>query len=193
MKKELKSTYYNEVYRRGGHLGVYNMEPENVPVYSYLWQIAASAVGDCDEIVDLGCGAGHFSYIFRKKHKDIKYTGYDFSEVAIRMAQNREVVNCDFKVADLYKSKFDKKSKRVFVCLEVLEHLENDIGLISNLPLGSTILFSVPNYDSAGHVRIFENPTAVIERYASVLSIELKDVVKFGKGNKIFLFKGSRI
>lgn len=41
--------------------------------------------------------------------------------------------------------------------LEVLEHLSKDRKVLMRLPKRSRIIFSVPNFDSASHVRVFHS------------------------------------
>ena len=53
----------------------------------------------------------------------------------------------------------------LFICLEVLEHVENDINVIKKMCPKSEFIFSVPNYDSLGHVRLFNNENEIRERY----------------------------
>ena len=65
--------------------------------------------------------------------------------------------------------------------LEVLEHINDDLGLISILPDNAFIVLSVPNFDDPGHVRWFDNPEQAAERYISLIEFEFykpyKDIV----------------
>lgn len=53
-----------------------------------------------------------------------------------------------------------------FIILEVLEHIEMDIDLLSKIPSREKVIFSVPNFDSFNHVRFFKDSASVNERYA---------------------------
>lgn len=119
-------------------------------------------------VLDLGCGNGHFAQYLYHRTLQRQYLGLDFSEVAIQRAKDH--VNVDgyrFEVFDLRESldellQFHSGS---VVLLETLEHLEEDQDLIKSLPKGCHVIFSVPNYDSNGHLRWFDNTTQVYNRY----------------------------
>ncbi len=51
-------------------------------------------------VLDIGCGCGSLSEVFRKEFPDIKYTGTDYSEDAIELA-NKTWKSFDFYVKDV--------------------------------------------------------------------------------------------
>lgn len=190
MNKELDSNHYNSVYASGGCRQVYFLDADQIPIYSNLWSTVAEQVSDCEEIVDLGCGPGHFPQMLRQKGINVPYKGYDFSIVALEQARKKNLPGCTFIQANLYElGHIDCKN---FVCLEVLEHIEKDLELLeATVPVGSKIIFSVPNYPSSGHVRVFESEADVNNRYSSLFSLEPVDTIVFGS-HKIFIFSGIR-
>lgn len=142
-------------------------------------------------IIDLGCGPGYFAHeIYKKGYKN--YLGIDFSNKIIVKAKEIEK-NFEFIVKNLLDNDIvDIYNKyEFFIILEVLEHVTNDFKLISNIPKGKTIIFSVPNFDSKGHVRYFNNINEVINRYKNNFDFLYKSTWATGKNttNKKFYFK----
>ena len=77
----------------------------------------------------------------------------------------------EFSVAALLSPEADARHRRyqVFVLTEVLEHVTDDLGILSRLPSGGHVIVTVPNFDSAGHVRHFESVDQVIERFETLI------------------------
>jgi trans-aconitate methyltransferase len=191
VNKELGSDHYNKVYKSGGNKQVYFLDADQVPVYSRLWSIVAEEVRDCQEVVDLGCGPGHFPQMMRQKGIAVPYRGYDFSDVALDQARQKNLEDCEFHQANLYE--IGNIEASTFVCLEVLEHIEKDIELLeSTVPTGATLFFSVPNYTSSGHVRVFKDTQEVADRYSGLFELSHRETITFGGQHKIFIFSGVR-
>lgn len=53
----------------------------------------------------------------------------------------------------------------LFLSFEMLEHMNRDIELCNMLPIGSAIIFSVPNFKSFNHMRIFDDLKSIQSRY----------------------------
>lgn len=126
-------------------------------------------------IADVGCGTGRFAKLLH----DLGYKGYwgvDFSSVRIRQA--RLYVPCfEFSVGSVFDDSVERRLKQfdVYVLLEFLEHIENDISFLSTLPPNRLVVFSVPNYDSAAHVRCFNNTDEIISRYQRNLGFSFSE------------------
>ena len=126
----------------------------------------------CPAILDLGCGTGRFArHLANLGYK--QYYGIDFSANRIREAR---ICTPEFKfsVADIFslqvRNLFSKYS--IFIILEVLEHIKNDLALLENLPSRSKVIFSVPNYFSTAHVRCFDSTNDLILRYGHILDFK---------------------
>jgi hypothetical protein len=83
----------------------------------------------------------------------------------------------------------------VIVCTEVLEHITEDLLVLSHFPPGKRCLCTVPNFPDEYHVRHFRDTGEVAARYSRFFSDF--DVVAFkaGTGSGIgvyFLFDGTR-
>tara|TARA_R110001583_G_scaffold17957_9_gene72148 strand:- start:1120 stop:1773 length:654 start_codon:yes stop_codon:yes gene_type:complete len=197
---ELDDTHYDNVYITGGREQIYFKNPFDVPIYSELWSSVAFEIlqsEDANQITDMGCGPGHLPYILRSAGIEQPYTGYDFSKVAIQMAEMRQLPDCTFINKNLYD--MGDLPVSLFTCLEVLEHIEKDLELVAQIPTGCRLLFSVPTYDSHGHVRKFKDHDEIRERYGEMFDLEFIDeiFVRYTEDedpieHKIFLFSGIR-
>lgn len=198
--EELDDAHYDSVYITGGWEQIYFKNPFDVPIYSELWSSVASQILQSDDVIqitDLGCGPGHLPYILRSAGIEQSYTGYDFSKVAIEMAEMRQLPDCTFINKNLYD--MSDLPVSLFTCLEVLEHIEKDLELVTQIPSGCRLLFSVPTYDSPGHVRKFKDHEEVMDRYGELFDLEFIDEVFVRNSDdvepiehKIFLFSGVR-
>lgn len=189
---EKSSKYYDK-----NILDMEKSEHRYEELYINACRILTDSKINIDEpIIDLGCGIGSFAK-FLKTLNYKKYIGIDFSEKSIIKAKERfpdyEFICGNLKIilTDKICKKMMKNGK-VFVCFEVLEHIENDKEIIKLLPDNSLLIFSVPNISGHGHVRWFNNMQEVEDRYKDVLIFteEKIEITKKGKPHhKLFLFK----
>ena len=176
MGEEKDADFYNSVYN---HSEKYKRRPELIDYYYDVWceginQIK-NHVSQPKHIIDLGCGPGHFASLLALYLDTLeKYEGYDFSETAINMAKS--LVGKDdrfnFYQQELREFDFPKNKDLVVTMFEFLEHISFDLKLISKIPAGTWIVFSVPSFDSEGHVRWFNSLQEVKNRYEPLMSIE---------------------
>ena len=174
-----------------------NLSPNALRIYEELYIELFKYLPSkdkCPRIVDLGCGVGLLpKVLFDRGYTD--YVGIDISKRRLEIAK-QIVPEANFIYNDLFSLKSRKliKSNKLFVCIEVLEHLQDDIKLLTYLPLGSTFIFSVPNYPSVYHVRKFGNINVAIKRYKGILEFQNKRVVKLLRTeNQIYIYKTKRI
>lgn len=148
----------------------------------------------CSTIVDMGCGVGLFTDVLLE-HEYTNYLGIDFSKMMLNKARERHP-KMTFILGNITEKIIYKvySNHRIFMLLEVLEHIEKDIDALKGIPSGSLIIFSVPDYDAKSHVRFFSNAKEVISRYHSVLDFSYRNckqrtIVCGIKQSRIFLFK----
>ena len=109
-------------------------------------------------ILDLGCGNGHL-YEFLNSHKEIKYTGVDFSKPLIEAARNN-YYDANFVIADINNlTKVLKNDFDLIIFSHVLEMLESP----------EKALFIARKFSKLILIKFFEPPT---ERFDEV---ELRD------------------
>ena len=142
----------------------------------------------------MGCGAGQLAkLLINKGYKYLK--GVDFSKEAILLAKKNNIQKEHlFEVKNLYDIatyKLNSGYNTVIVC-EVLEHLD-DLKILSFIPSGTLVIFSVPNFNSTSHLRFFKSPKDIFDRYEKLLNIISIEEVKIGKtGNLLFIAKSIR-
>ena len=132
-----------------------------------------------EHVVDLGCGPGLFAaYLWHQGHRPLLggYVGVDFSKQVIAKARagnsrgsgNPHTV---FFVEDVTKGLLGTLFQTVMpaggqvTILETLEHLEDDLSVVESIPEGSRTVITVPRFDEPDHVRFFDKPKEVVERY----------------------------
>lgn len=159
--------YYDEIFTREKGFNTHYKDSYYyvhwTQVISYLKRIQEPA------ILEVGCGTGQLAhYLFDEGYKN--YCGFDFSHKAIELAKER--VDQKFFVADaLHMTSYDAEYNTV-VCLEVLEHIGNDLGVLELINTGTKIVFSVPNFDTESHVRWFLNERQIKSRYYKIVDFE---------------------
>lgn len=168
-------------------------EPAMLPYEASPWlpiyQEAARWIPSSGSVTDLGCGTGRFAgYLISATSFYGFFCGVDFSPASIAEAE-RYVGNPErvmFKVEDLRTFQpVQMVPNEVYTCLEVLEHLDDDLGLIRRIPAGAQFVFSVPSYMSASHVRCFHTLGSVFERFGAFLRIRRWSLIDFGAGNVV--------
>lgn len=138
-------------------------------------------------IAELGCGPGFLASLLHEAGY-LDYWGVDFSGECLKQAQEK-VPSYVFVEGSLYDEDIQKDFELhdVFIILDTLEHLEKDLEVLDAIPLGKTIILSVPNNAEPDHVRIFGGHGEVRERYESL--IEIEDIVSIYRGRrKIYFF-----
>jgi SAM-dependent methyltransferase len=178
---------YDEVYsRKESYRGHYSKSS-----YLKVWQEVAKNINSEDRVIDLGCGTGQVMELLLDK--GIKqFIGYDFSTVAVELANNRVAGrNAKVEYRDLYELE-PLPDADVYIACEVMEHIKNDIEVLSLIPLNKKVILTVPNYLGGSHVRKFNTEDEVTSRYASIIKQESITTVKYGNG-KIFVLVGNRI
>lgn len=162
MSIERKSEYYNEIYLNSVE---YKKHYED-SIYIRLWAAILPLIPEGVKITELGCGTGQFAQLlFDSGHTN--YVGYDFSETAINIAKE---INGDFRVQDITDFVFDENDN-FFIALEIFEHTK-DYKIIENIGLGKEIIFTVPDFADAAHVRYFHSVNEIVLRYTNVIKFD---------------------
>lgn len=174
---------------------VHYSKPYNESHYYNMWD---KALQYCNgKVIDLGCGPGQVAeMICLKGYKPIKkYIGYDISKVAIDKCINKELSYLDtFK---FYKQNLlenpNIEEGDCYICLEMLEHIQDDYKILNLIPKGKEVVISVPSYLGGSHVRKFNNVSQVEARYSNHIDFTDFHVIKYAGGAKIFVAAGTKI
>ena len=188
MKTEKQAAWYDEVYNMGGHEGMYKLPAEKFPD-RVIWNELLKRIPKYKPIVDMGCGVGMFAELCQLTGHNYA-AGFDFSEVAIKEARKRvpgkRFDRVDFNSEDVG----FQTTGYVFVFLEVLEHITEDLQLLSRVLPINKVFISVPNFDSESHVRHFEDMDDVWRRYGRMIEINYSKTFDMNDEHKIFLIGG---
>jgi 2-polyprenyl-3-methyl-5-hydroxy-6-metoxy-1,4-benzoquinol methylase len=186
--REATAEFYDAVYADSAD---YARDAE-LASYAPIWDAIAALIKSygSTQVLDIGCGPGQFAEFLMRRLPGIRYSGLDFSEVAICAARER-CPSLRFEVADALRS--DAASTFEYdlaTCTEVLEHIDDDIGLLRRLRSGARFIGSVPNFDSFGHVRFFASEDEVAERYTRSFSTLEIATVPLRQRSRLFLLDG---
>jgi 2-polyprenyl-3-methyl-5-hydroxy-6-metoxy-1,4-benzoquinol methylase len=191
MPEEKQADYYDQAYESQLRKGLtYSLEPEKTQ-YAKVWSKALEWIPDGQRVIDYGCGVGQFIQLLVKHGKKFVY-GLDFSEVAIAEAKKKNpTVEYLLFVRDLRDPKtFHFNHYDVAVVFEVLEHIEFDREVLSQIDPGKRVVFSVPNYMCGSHVRCFPDTKSVHDRYGDLLRmVNVAEIKMSSGGKKIWLFE----
>ena len=185
--------FYDFVYSQGGANGEY-LKRYDTSVYYPVWLKVLEIVTRLNNpsVLDVGCGPGQFaSMLF--DNGILKYKGFDFSCEAVSLAQAvspkmKHAFYCD----DAFNSVAYKGDVDVAIILEVLEHVHDGLGLLSNIAAGTKVIMSVPNFDSCSHVRSFKSIDEAKNRYRRAVDIIEEYTIELVSNpqNKLFLIYG---
>ena len=195
MKIEKDKSFYNQLYQSGGFKGEYLKSPKS-SIYYPIWNAILKNLTERDIILELGCGAGQLAQLIINSGFNYRL-GIDISMVAISLAQIRNQNDTErFQVGNIYDDCwYSVPGINTIIMTEVLEHLNNDLKIVSMIPKDCKVLLSLPNFDSSSHVRFFRNAEDVINRYFDWLKLEWIDSFCINSKVKrfIWVFKGYRI
>jgi len=158
MGKELGHDFYDRVYKSGGKNYKYFKNYNNT-AWADIWETVCKILKrhNVSNILDIGCGPGQFAQC-ASNFDFASYTGIDFSKEAIELARKKmqsvDMVS-NFFVESLYDFDFESIGYDCVVATEFLEHIGKDREILSKIRSGTLIVASLPNKDSAGHVRHF--------------------------------------
>lgn len=184
----MANAFGKEAYNKGfAESERYNGHYSKIEYYE-IWKYAVTLLPEKCAILDIGCGPGQLAHmLYDIGYAD--YVGIDFSEVAIAIAKNN-VPSFEFISADLRQVSFKKYGGRTIMCMEVFEHIKDDVALIRRLPK-SEIIFSVPNYLSDNHYRTYGSVKYIRSYYNKLIKIHSVKKFKVSDENAIFVVHGN--
>jgi trans-aconitate methyltransferase len=116
------------------------------------------------KILEIGCGPGQLAAFLHDQGVE-SYVGLDFSQTAIDLAR-RAVPGGRFIQDDARTSQvYTQVDHDAIICTEVLEHIQDDLLVVSRFRPGKRCLCTVPNFGYESHVRHFKDADEVASRY----------------------------
>jgi len=123
-------------------------------------------------VLEVGCGTGGLAHLLSEREPQLAYRGFDFSPVAVQRAIERVGRAECFFVGDARVAENYRAAPQAIVCTEVLEHIDDDLGVVSQWAPGTYCVCSVPNFDADNHVRHFTSEDDVRQRYGTLIDID---------------------
>ena len=169
--KEMPAEYYDAKYSDWKM----HLKPYWKTNMAYRFAVASAMIrrhfGDNGlRILDIGCGTGQFGHhLYDLGYR--RYTGFDFSKVAIIYAKHLWDLPFEFFCADAFDPKVYDRRYDVAVCFSVLEHVEQDLELLGMISPGKSFVGIVPDYIVRSHVRCFKQEREVKMRYKALMRI----------------------
>jgi SAM-dependent methyltransferase len=171
--------WYDAVYQQS----LEYKQPYYSSVYYPTWLLVADRLRSANtaSILDIGCGSGQFAAMLREQGFE-RYTGMDFSSTAVQQAQQL-VPSFTFIVADATDIRtYEGLAYDIVVCMELLEHVEQDLAVLANIRPGVKCLCTVPNFPYVSHVRHFDAADEVAARYGHLFDGLVVTPVKGTRG-----------
>jgi SAM-dependent methyltransferase len=172
--REEGAEFYDALYRATPEYH----EPYQKSFYYFLWSVIVDRVrrAGIKRVLEIGCGPGQLAaYLFDSGVE--QYVGLDFSPQAIEMAR-KNAPRGRFVVGDARDGAIHAQTEHdVVICTEVLEHIEDDLKVVSAFRPGKRCLCSVPNFPYESHVRHFKDAGEVLARYGAFF--DRPDVMTF--------------
>lgn len=158
-------------------------------VYLPVWEAIADRIDAAARVLEIGCGTAQLASLLVDRGLR-HYRGFDFSEYAIELARKR-LTGFELEVADARTT--DLLSEATYdtaICTEVLEHLDDDVALLTRIRPGTRVLASVPNFHATSHLRFFTDEAEVADRYRPVLRDLEVTRIALPRDSAIFLLDG---
>lgn len=184
--REEPASYYNIVYKNALRAGGYDTDRYKAVydcVMDWLTQLKSSTVLEC------GCGTGVLADRIIKA--GYSYRGFDFSQVALDQCSGlvrNFVGHCDA---------YDPYVWRVggydtVIAVETFEHLD-DLRVLAMIPVGTKVIFSVPDFSSRSHLRIYPDDASIRKYYQGLLDVPVIARIQTQADKAIFVCYAERI
>lgn len=147
---------------------------------------AKKYIASADEVLEVGCGAFFFTNFIKPK----SYTGLEFNDKAIRLAQGKGL---NVKKQFLQEHATENMEKYDVVCFfQVLEHVENPKEFLQDalkcLKKGGKLIFAVPAEDSFNGkaINAYLNmpphhatryPDRTMRKFSELFNLQLLDII----------------
>jgi trans-aconitate methyltransferase len=153
-----------------------------------LYRDAYSRLGllSIANVADLGCGYGNFtSVMVERNQKPEVYIGVDISHNRIKTAR-ASYPGWNFVYGDFMAREVREKYERyeAYLLLNVVDILEDDLGILDSLPSGKPLIFSMPRTEKEGSLRFFTDQSSLRDHYSAILNI--KSIGRFKSSEAVY-------
>lgn len=165
--EEAGSAYYDERFTSDAHWSKHYTKSS----YYFIWTVCIDRLRRARPagILEIGCGPGQLAAAFHDAGVAPRYTGVDFSEAAIGLARKACPPHFVFRLENAVESDvYTSAEYDTVVSTEFLEHVNEDLKVLSKIRPGARILATVPNFPYVSHVRHFTTVESVEERYGNL-------------------------
>jgi SAM-dependent methyltransferase len=189
--QELGADWYDRCYASAA--GYQCSYPKSF--YYFMWTVIADRVrrSGLRRVLEIGCGPGQLAaFLFEQGIQS--YVGLDFSATAINLARQLAPQG-RFVVGDARSPAIHRETEHeLLICTEVLEHIQDDLLVVSHFLPSKRCICSVPSFPYESHVRHFATVDEVRQRYGPFF--QDLDIMTFRSPNsdtdRFYLFDGVR-
>jgi len=196
-KRRLKEFYENEAERLSHQKMMYLKAEKHelwwhrkrlYYVISYLSEIFGE--GQMKTFVDVGCAEGFYVKYVASSHSETFCIGADVARAYVKKAKtNVNALNSDYVVCDVERLPFRNSGIDAVLCSEVLEHVHNYLGSLSELNrvVKKYLVLSFPGhsylYQIMSRIRIAKNfADSLVPDVGHVSEVQVSKVREFLKG-----------
>ncbi len=162
--------YRNEEDMRGfyldGLLLTYALWPNHSRIFQFFEETILAAPGD--SVAEVGLGHGLMAATLLRAHESLRYSGLDLSPHSLAFTRETfQQLGIDSTRWELHEGDATEVSLEIepaswFVCCEVLEHVDDPVGLLASCRNligddGKGFISTVANLEASDHVYLFRD------------------------------------
>lgn len=184
--------YYDKAFSSAQHW----QEHYTRSSYYFLWTVIIDRLRRIgpSAILEIGCGPGQLAAAIHDAQLATCYSGIDFSEVAIGYARKACPSQCIFNIENALESDlYTTATYDIVISTEFLEHVNQDVEVLSKVRSGARVIATVPNFPYISHVRHFEDTEDVLSRYGPLFrDFSVAVIPGVQPGTRFYLMDGER-
>lgn len=165
-RPEESARYYDRIYALAAKNGGYNTARYH-DIYNVVMDYLSQSSHANIRVLECGCGTGALAE--RIIAAGYFYRGFDFSDGALAACSD-SVRGHVWKATAYAEETWRQFAFDTVIALEVFEHLD-DHRVLRLIPKDTRVIFSVPDFDSQSHVRVYPDIDSIVEYYKDELMV----------------------